>query len=73
MRYSTQCKEQKKYFGFFARLTDGDETALYDQTYDRALVGTGRRAISNRVLLMKLMTHYLATIESTGHATGGVR
>jgi hypothetical protein len=65
MRYNTECKEQKKYFGFFARLTDGEETALYDQTYDLALKGTGRRALSNRFLLMKLMNHFIATTEST--------
>jgi hypothetical protein len=65
MRYNTECREQKKFFGFFARITEGPESALYDRTYDRAILRTGKRALSYRGFLIELMNHYLATTEST--------
>jgi hypothetical protein len=62
MRYTTECSDRPKYFGFYARLLeDKGETALYDQAYDHALKGTGRRAISNREFLTKMMNRFIET------------
>jgi hypothetical protein len=62
MRYTTECPDRKKFYGFYAQLhEDAGDTTLYDQTYDLALKGSGKRAISNRDFLKKLMTHFIAT------------
>jgi hypothetical protein len=71
MRYETECPDRPKFFGFYSRLMqDKGQTALYDQAYDRALIGTKKRAIGNTAFLVKLMTHYLATTsaEAEGEA-----
>jgi hypothetical protein len=62
MRYTNECPDRKKFYGFYAQLhEDEGETAIYDQAYDLALKGTGRRAISNRDFLKKMMDHFIAT------------
>jgi hypothetical protein len=67
MRYTEKCPERKNYFGFYARMMEDDgDLKLYDLAYDRALQGTGRRQISNKVFLKKLMLHFLGETTSSG-------
>jgi hypothetical protein len=62
MRYTEECKQPRKYFGFYSRLyEDLGETKTFDKAYDLALEGSGRRAISNRDFLKVLIDHFIKT------------
>jgi hypothetical protein len=65
MRYREDCSAPRKFYGFYIELYEATgDLKLFDQAYDLAVIGSGRRAITNRDFLKRLCSDFIETHKS---------